>query len=217
MKPFKSRSQAAQDRLVYELIVKPENLTDGTFLDIGACHPIEISNTYALEQLGWRGLLIDNDPGAIELCKAHRQSPAILGDATMLDWHNLLLMGEWSTPGKYGLVKIPFKSGPALSSVQIDYLSFDIDAASLPALRRFPFDVVKFRVLTVETDVYRFGQAVRDEMRSILKGAGYDLVCADVCSSEGLPYEDWHCCPELSERADRFRCVGKKWTEIFPQ
>jgi hypothetical protein len=193
---FQSRSQAGQDLFCFEMLVKPENLLTGTFCDIGACHPIEISNTYALEQLGWRGLLVDNDPGAIKLCKELRKSPAILADATTVNW----------------IVEMR-KAGILAESVS--YLSLDVDSASLPTLRRLPFDCVDFRVLTIEHDVYRFGEVVRDEMRKILGDAGYDLVCADVCSSDGIPYEDWYVEPLLSVRAHPFRCQGKRWPEIF--
>jgi hypothetical protein len=192
MKQFTSYSQAGQDKFVISIL--PEG---HTFLDIGACHPIEISNTYALEQLGWRGLLVDNDPGAIKLCQEQRQSPAILADATTVHW-----LVEMRRAG--------------ILDDHIDYLSLDVDAASLPTLRRLPFHCVDFRVLTIETDVYRFGEVVRDEMRKIIGGYGYDLVCADVCSSEGIPYEDWYCHPSLSERAHRFRCQGKRWNDILP-
>lgn len=193
MKPFHPRGQAMQDRFAFEIL---GGKTDGTFLDCGACHPTEISNTYALEQLRWRGLLIDNDPGAIELCKAHRESPAILADATTLDWREAL--------DRFGLPEI------------IDYLSLDVDAATLPALQNLMRANPAFRVITIEHDSYRFGPGPRDAMRQILRDAGYDLVCADVCSSDGVAYEDWWTATQLSRAADRFRCSNKKWTEIFP-
>lgn len=202
MTEFKSYSQAGQDLLAFEMLVKPEGLLSGRFVDIGACHPIEISNTYALEQLGWSGILIDNDPGAVKLCREHRRGTVVEGDATAVDWSEILL--------------------PWLRET-VDYVSVDVDSASEAALTQFVIGRTRFRdrlgvrLMTVETDAYRFGNGPRDAMRYILQDChGLDLFCADVCSADGMPYEDWYCAPELSARADRFRCSGKKWTEIFP-
>ena len=47
MTEFISHSQAGQDKFVYDTLGK-----SGTFLDIGCGFPIEINNTYALEQIG---------------------------------------------------------------------------------------------------------------------------------------------------------------------
>lgn len=46
----------------------------GTYLDIGAHHPITISNTYYFYKLGWRGITVDPDPRSIELHKQLRPS-----------------------------------------------------------------------------------------------------------------------------------------------
>lgn len=203
MTTFTSFSQAGQDRLVFELIVKPENLLDGRYVDIGACHPAVISNTYALDRRGWDGIMADNDPGAVDLLLAQRSGLVIPGDATKIDWGEVMEK-RW---------------GNAL----VDYVSIDIDQATEAALLNFVItrtscrNNLGVRVMTVETDVYRLGTGPRDRMREILmEQHGMDLVCADVCAATGEVFEDWWCHPELSTRADRFRCVGKKWTEIFP-
>lgn len=198
MNAFTSTSQAGQDLLIYELLVKPEQLTEGWFLDIGCCDPIEISNTYALEELGWGGLLVDNDPGAVRLCILHRSNPTIQADGTTLDWREAL--------DRFELPKT------------LDYLSLDVDAATLPTLQNLMLANRRFRVATIEHDSYRFGPGPRDAMRAILEKAGYLLICADVCSSDSIPYEDWWVDPKLVpiERFERFICHDKKWTEIFP-
>ena len=112
----------------------------------------------------------------------------------------------------------------------VDYLSFDIDEASLPVLRKFPFDKLRFRVMTVEHDAYRLGDRLRQEMRKILQGAGYELIAADVvvyymwkecpeavALNGYLPFEDWYVRPELVDMsiADKFRANSKLWSEIL--
>lgn len=188
MSDFKSYSQSGQDRFAYEMLGRK---TDGTFLDIGAGHVTEKSNSYGLEQIGWRGLCVDLNPqGDIK----QRRSPFCTLDALKVDWEIWLQRNKlWS---------------------EIDYLSLDVDAATLDVLKTLSLPDLKFKVLTVEHDSYRFGYDPRNEMRRILSSAGYDLVCADV-HDQGLAFEDWYCAQSVSEDAERFHCIGKDWKEIF--
>ncbi len=190
---MKLRSQAGQDLFV---ILMLGDRAQGSFLDIGCCHPVTISNTFALEQAGWRGLLIDNDPGAIELCTLHRKSPVIQGDATRMAWVHLL--------GNHGLLPM------------IDYLSLDIDEATLAALKSLPLDVVRFRVITIEHDSYRNDGVPRDAMRQLLHAAGYTLVCADVMHN-GCAFEDWYVHPDEVDAARWLPFVGQRrdWRDFF--
>lgn len=211
MNAFTPTGQAQQDRFVFEML---DGKREGTFCDVGCSHPVELSNTYALEQqLGWRGLLIDRSPHAIKLCEEQRASKAICADALDIDWG--------------------FTFGVAMSlqhETQIGFLSLDLDENTLPVLKRMEaeFDArtraqdsfglkrsPHFRVVCAEHDLWRFGPEAKLGIEDIMRRAGYDLVCEDVCSAEGDPYENWYCCPSLSARADRFRCKGKRWPEIF--
>lgn len=185
------KSQARQDEFVWRVLPKAE----GTFLDIGSHDPISINNTYALEQRGWRGFLFDIDPRWEDRSKQTRVSPFILADVSTFDWDQFLTDN--------GLV------GSCL-----DYLSFDVDEASLSTLRRFPFDKVSFRVCTIEHDRYRFGDAVATEMRDILREHGYRLVCKDV-ANQGNPYEDWYVHPSLQSRVEGFACDSLEWTDVL--
>ena len=79
-------SQAGQDRFVYTI----HGDAPGTFLDVGCHHPIYISNTYALEQIGWRGLLIDIDSRLGPQIAEKRMSPFLCTDATTIDWADMI-------------------------------------------------------------------------------------------------------------------------------
>lgn len=62
-------SQGEEDRIIAELF--PPHAV-GTYVDIGAGEPVQCSNTWALYQRGWRGLLIEPLPEFIlQLCR-HR-------------------------------------------------------------------------------------------------------------------------------------------------
>lgn len=149
-------SQAGQDQFVHALLPKRE----GTFWDIG-CGGLEISNTRGLEELGWRGLLVDNSPEARK-ASCVRPSPFFLANAT-----------EFSFP----------------EPDRVDYLSLDVDGASLDALRNLPLDKTRFSVITVEHDFWRFGDNLRTPMLQLLTEHGYFIVCADVCNPD--PFEIW--------------------------
>lgn len=188
MTEFKSYAQSGQDIFAFEVLGRK---TDGTFLDIGAGHVTEKSNSYGLEQIGWRGLCIDLAPQG-DVLKRRMFLPA---DATLISWASFLqkFFGLWPL---------------------IDYLSIDVDRATVNVLKRLPLDELKFNVITIEHDQYLVGDGPRSEMRDILKRAGYDLICADV-HDQGLAYEDWWCDYSVSDDADRFRCSGKDWKDIF--
>lgn len=176
---FTTHSQAGQDAWVHELLVKGEGLKDGTFLDIGClCEgrpdAVTLSNTYALEQIGWRGLLVDIAP--CPEVERQRTARFIQRDATKTD-----LLGEVTVIG--------LRHGP------IDYLSLDVDEASVATLKKLLADGIRFRVATIEHDSYQHGPKRRDEMRTLLIAAGYTLLRPDVCvrCPDGVerPFEDW--------------------------
>lgn len=175
-------SQAGQDQFVHKLLP----ITNGTFWDIG-CGGLEISNTLALEQVGWRGLLMDNSPEA-QKASVGRISRFILADAT--------------------IYRFP-------EPERIDYLSLDIDAGTLSALMNLPLNKTRFSIITIEHDAYRFGDTLRAPMRKILKNFGYNLVCADVKNPD--PFEDWWVDDLLWDKANRFLSSGMMWTDIFAE
>lgn len=160
---FISRSQAGQDAWVRSLF--PPNYV-GTFWDVGCSHPIDINNTYALEQIGWMGVLLDSDDIG-KLVRGSRTSWFIQADATKFDW-----------------------SGFADRHNPVDYLSLDVDSASYDALRNIPFHNQRFNALTVEHDRYRFGTEVAFKIRALLLANGYLIKRLDV-TNDGLPFEDW--------------------------
>jgi hypothetical protein len=191
-------SQAGQDQFVHAI----HGGVPGTFLDIGCHEPVYISNTYALEQLGWRGLLVDIVPEFGPRIAEKRTSPFLCADATTIDW--VIAVRDYSLPKT------------------VDYLSFDLDEAGASALARMPWTTLRFRILTVEHDAYRFGDGPRQAMRALLRGHGYDLLCPDVCNGGpeyGLTvdFEDWWVDPTQVDMniANKFRTTGAtRWADI---
>jgi hypothetical protein len=167
-----SYSQVGQDTFAWEACGKK---LDGTFIDVG-CHDGYLhSNTLALEELGWRGLLFDivRQPWIAEA----RVSPVVIGDALKVDWQALV---DEHFPGVE----------------RIDFLSLDVDESTTAALERISALPIRFRVICCEHDAYRLGDGPRLLQRSILSAQGYQLARPDVVVGPGSwgtggPYEDW--------------------------
>ncbi len=173
-------SQSAQDIFVLSCLNGKKN---GTFLDLGCNHPVNINNTYLLEKdFGWKGLSIDIDKNFTNLYQNVRSTPAITEDCTIID---------------FDMVMTYFDTN------HIDYLSLDLEPANITmmCLKNIPFEKVEFSIITFEHDSYRFGNIYRDESREIFEKNGYKLICKDV-TSNGLIFEDWYYNPKYVKFED---------------
>jgi hypothetical protein len=175
-------SQAWQDQFVAAAL--PREF--GVFVDIGAGHPFDGSNTAYLErERGWSGLLCDRQ-WAHELARCRETRNMVFSDALDVEWSKVL---------------------PRLArDGWIDYLSLDLEPPilTLQVLASLPLRDVRFKVATIEHDLYRGNESIRAAMRGIMFGWGYELVAADVCCVVGdraSPFEDWWAAPEYAEAA----------------
>lgn len=184
-------SQSGQDIFVSQLL----NKENGTFLDIGAGHPITINNTYLLEtKYNWKGSSIDMNSEFIQLWKDNRSNPFTCSDALTLNYEEYL--------------KDNYKENV------IDYLSIDIDNKYVDVLTSMPFDKYKFRVITIEHDYYIHGDVFRKGEREFLQKYGYYLLCSNVKNSGNI-YEDWWVHPELVEDYKYLTCDSLEYTDIL--
>jgi FkbM family methyltransferase len=69
-------SQGEEDEILEELLPG-----DGAYIDIGAAEPIQCSNTWSLYQRGWRGLLVEPQPGYLPALSYHRKGDLIYNSA----------------------------------------------------------------------------------------------------------------------------------------
>lgn len=181
MKEFNSRGESGQDFWAFHQCGQK---LDGTFFDIGSNEPIRWNNTYALEEQGWTGILMDINPEYGPMFDASgRESVFICTDATTYDWTRLGI-------------------GPLLP---IDYLSLDIDENEernlvTTILTNMFRDGLSFRCATIEHDGYRYGDNPRLKIRELMQDHGYTLARADVeigqyrggyGAGNGKPFEDW--------------------------
>lgn len=177
--------QALQDKFVLNILKKKKN---GTFLELGANHPIDINNTYTLEKdFGWSGIMIEFDEKHLKDYEEHRKdSVHVISDATKIEYKKLL--EENNMPKN------------------IDYLQIDLDAgngSTMEALEKMDseiFDDYKFATITFEHDYYCAGdyKSTREKSREIFKKRGYVSVFNDVHDREpDVVYEDWYVHPDL--------------------
>lgn len=170
-------SQSSQDLFVLGSLGYPKK---GHYLEIGAGHPTIFSNTFRLEELGWKGFSIDNGDCVLEWNV--RKNPLLHINACDFDYSSLPL--------------------PHL----VDYLSLDIDEATNLALKQIPFYYFDFKVITIEHDYYRLEDFLRTEQREYLDSLGYIRVCSNVCN-KGLPYEDWYLHPDYYSGQDKLESM----------
>jgi len=178
-----SPSQASQDSFVMNML---EWKRHGYYVEIGAYDPVEMSNSYILEnKYDWSGISFDIQ----NVDFSNRKNPCLKLDATKADYKNILK--EYKAPST------------------IDYLQLDIDPApnTLAALKRIPFDLYKFAVITFEHDLYRGHEDVAIKSREIFREQGYELLIENVGNPD--PYEDWYINPQLIPES-----VWKKYSGI---
>ena len=191
---FVSFSQAGQDAFVNKVLA---NKQKGTFLDIGSGPAIVTSNTYAFEQMNWKGVCIDFDRQYYQDYLKHRKSPLLLMDVTKMEWQHCLQ-------------EYPFLA-------EIDYLSFDVDDSTIAAINVFPWRKIRATVITIEHDLYRVGPSVQQVIRAKLEQEGYTLVCGDVAVWPGHYFEDWFVDAAKVDKTiiDKYRCDKQLWSDIL--
>ena len=192
-------SQAFQDMFALSIL---DGKRSGTYVEIGADHPVIISNSYLLEtQFGWNGVSFELDESKIGEFNSLRENKCICADATTFDYKKLF--EERNYPK------------------QIDYLQVDIEPAwqTLNALKALPLDDYRFSVITYETDVYKDGPDAGEEAMEILLSKGYQLVVRNV-ANQNNPYEDWYVDPsvvdaEIVEKFVQKSRLSKESTECI--
>lgn len=189
-----SHAQAGQDEFVMWLLGYPKK---GFFVDIGAGFPVHYSNTYALERVGWDGVAFDREDQGFT---PQRVAFLYKGDVTQMDLSGILNI---HVPDVF------------------EYLSLDVDSDTWETLAALPLDRQRFKVATIEHDLYQYGEKIRLQEREFLSRLGYDLVCGDVTADlpdgRAVAFEDWWVDPGLVDmgKVNRLRSNGLHYQEIL--
>jgi hypothetical protein len=175
-------SQIGQDRWVAEVVFPA--VRDGYFLDVGSADGFVNSNTWALEQRGWKGICVDPFPSNMtgRTCQMFRDAVdaqggqkvqfAMAGEVGGITEH----LDRWKDLTK-GAKTVELTTVTLREILQrahapsfIHFMSLDIEGAELEALKGFPFDEYKLGSLAVE---HNCEEPKRTDIEHLLNSKGY--------------------------------------------
>ena len=195
-------SQIGQD--LWVLSYFPIN--NGYFVDIGFYHPINLSNTYLLEQKGWSGIGVDPVMQDLNYCSSIRPNTKLYNYAVYSD-SDLGL--EFGNRGAFsGLVNFLSANSRGMRSITknpslittvktktlysllieaqapnfIHYLSLDTEGSEFEILKNFPFDKFEFGSITVE---HNKDKNIKNNIKNLLEHNNYIL-------QKTVRFDDWY-------------------------
>src|SRR5436190_9632228 len=142
---LESYAQNQEDILAWDYF---GHKTDGFFVEVGANHPTELSQTWFLEQRGWKGILVEPLPACCEklravrknslVCEAAAGAPEQVGEATL----NVAKSDVWSHLGEENKdlplearIKVAVRTLDSileeLRAPQVDLLSIDTEGMEI--------------------------------------------------------------------------------------
>ncbi|MBR1219668.1 FkbM family methyltransferase [Bradyrhizobium sp. U87765 SZCCT0131] len=196
-----SYSIEAEDLLIetiFRTIIR--QFVPGTYLDIGAAHPIDSSNTYYFYKRGWRGFCVEPNPDLCRLFERARPEDdvfnfGIASDSGIFRYHRFehaLINGfydqdlvDWHTR-KNGQVYLGYSDVPCQRIDEflakhvnrpIDLLSIDIETMDAEILRAWRWDLCRPTVICAEIHASDAKDALQSPIAAILEQAGYSMVC----------------------------------------
>ena len=197
-------STEGEDLIIRRVFGK--NLRDGFYVDVGAYHPKQRSNTYLFYRMGWRGINVEAFPGRIALFNQSRPrdiniEAAVSDEPADLTFYkfdiaamntlskeradevlasNRTLLGTVSVPCRRLDDILDSHSGQFDT---IHFMSIDVEGLELPVLRSN--DWMKYRplYLLIETLDWALGQSEKTDVVKFIEDQGYSLFARTVHTS----------------------------------
>ncbi len=189
--PLTFRSEFGEDMALVCLF---EGARTGYFVEVGANDGLRYSATYALEALGWNGLLIEPIPALAELCRQRRPHARVVnaalgkrgstgnarfvtyekaGEHSDLASHLASVDQSFRKPaGRHAReIEVPLTTMDALlaDAPRVDVAIIDVEGGELDLLDGFEIERLRPRVLIVEDH----DLAVSDAQRRAIEPRGY--------------------------------------------
>ncbi len=161
----------------------------GFFLDVGANHPVDGSQTYALEKLGWSGICVEPQPKYVQLHEQLRKSkfvccacgsPSQVGreltlyamDSNASLVPNLVLYSNLNQiEASYSVPVETIDRILELNNTEkLDFLSIDIEGFEMDAFAGFSINRWRPSLILVEDHLYDH------KVHRLLKENGYKLI-----------------------------------------
>ena len=176
----------------------------GFYVEVGAFHPMSLSNTYALHRKGWRGLAIDANPDLAKDFKRFRPGDKFVHSAVGRETGNIEMAlfddGAFNcTVDQMDKVpeqvrrtirrlKVPINTLASLLAKEnvrtVDFLSIDCEGNDLNVLQSNDWSRWKPRVVCVEDHALNWQQS---EIVIFMESIGYALKFRAVFSSVFVP------------------------------
>jgi FkbM family methyltransferase len=191
------QGQADQDVLAY-LYFKGKG--EGFFLDIGAYDGKAYSNTYILEQIGWKGVCLEPLPDVFARLRRNRRCDCynlamsdesgegadfiraagvetLSGlESKMAPGHQDWIIREKGTVEHIKVNTITFgdlmSRYPGISLV--DFLSLDVEGAEMSILESIDFSVYRFGLISIESIDETPGES--EKLRAFMREKGYGVL-----------------------------------------
>jgi len=181
---------------------------NGYYVDVGSADGELISNTYLLDQMGWKGICIDPFPTNMQkrTCQVFRQ-PVFSESGKKVRFRAAgILGGIDSDLGRY---KDQLSAAPEVEFVTatldeilkkagapqwIDYMNIDVEGAEFDVLRGLSLDRYQFGSLTIE---HNYEAEKRELIRRLLEAKGYVRV-------RSWEVDDWYVHPSLASQYKTF-------------
>ena len=189
--PNAYQSQHGEDRWLEQYF---EGRRDGFFVEVGAYDGVVLSNSFYLESIGWRGLLVEPNPGKAAECRENRPLAKVFecaavgsGNAGEVSFEvveggevysTLAMSPEHSARlAQYGLqARKIIVRGRTLDSIleearlpRVDYVSIDVEGGELDVLRGFSLQRWHPAVVMIEVNE----RIRRPEIRDAFTSSGY--------------------------------------------
>lgn len=187
-------SQFGDDRLLWQLF---NGRRDGFFAEVGANHPTIGSQTYFLEQKGWRGLLVEPLPEKCKLLREHRPRSLVFECAVGApeqrgsqrfhvglesDVLSGLAPAEQATDSDITVqVRTLDEVLGECGNPELDVLSIDVEGNELNVMKGFSLERFRPKVLLLEDHHHSL------KLHRHVTSRGYRLVKRNDCNSWYAP------------------------------
>jgi hypothetical protein len=194
---YYSHSQFAEDMIVRFLT---HDKNKGFYVDIGAFHPVLLSNTYHFYCKGWQGINVDARAGSMDLFKVLRPRDINLElcisdkeedvsfftfEQSPFDTCNQETAEQLISSGSVKLVSSCKLKTLTLKSVlkrylpkdtEIDFMSIDVEGMDEIVLMSNDWDLFKPKILVFEKHKVSFQDAINSSIVKYLEQFGYEFV-----------------------------------------
>jgi FkbM family methyltransferase len=193
-----SYSQEGEDVLLDRIIGNIKY--SGSFVDIGAFHPIKFSNTYKFYRAGWRGINVEATPGRIAQFRKLRPQdinlempvsdkeesmPFYIFNYPELNTFSEAHVKEWDGKGNVRLVETVQLKAVTISKIlqqylpnktSFDLLSIDVEGMDLRILQTIDFNTYRFKYIIAEDEPGDVTNAVNGPISNLLYSKGYKMI-----------------------------------------